>query len=76
MKMKPTLYAVRLPAALTPEVQSGYVFVGVRCKHCEIAYAVALPNTVNNGEAILAAIEWVLANIGPCGAHPTVLCDE
>jgi hypothetical protein len=73
---KPLLFAVRLPAALPPETQSEYVFVGVRCAHCQVAYSVALPNSSNNADAIPNAIEWTKANMGACGAHPTVLYED
>ena len=76
MGMKPLLYAVRLPALLTPEIQAGCIFVGVRCPRCEVAYSVSLPNTSNNAEAIATAIEWAEANIGKCGAHPAVICED
>ena len=70
------LYAVRLPALLTPEVQAGCIFIGVSCPRCNVAYSVSLPNSSNNAEAIPAAIEWAEANIGQCGAHPAVIYED
>lgn len=72
MNSGPVLYAVRLPAILTPESQESYVFVGVRCKECGIAYSVALPNAREYG-AIAGARRWAEQNMGECGAHPAVL---
>ena len=73
---KPMLYAVRLPAVLTPDSQKGYIFVGVRCPRCEVAYSVALPNSANNGEAIPSAIRWAESKLGDCGAHPAVILED
>jgi hypothetical protein len=70
------LYAVRLPALLTAENQQGYIFVGVRCEHCDFAYSVAVQSTADNSAAIPGAIEWTHAHMGPCGAHPAVIYEK
>ena len=61
---------------ITPEVQAGSIFVGVRCPRCAMAYSVSLPNTSKNGEAIPQAIEWAQARMGSCGAHPAVIYED
>jgi hypothetical protein len=73
MNSESVLYAVRLPAILTPESQDSYVFVGVRCKRCGVAYSVALPNSREPSGAISGAKRWAEQNMGECGAHPAVL---
>lgn len=73
MGPEPILYAVRLPAILTPESQESYVFVGVRCPHCGVAYSVAMPNAQEHYESIPDAVQWAEENMGECGAHPAVL---
>ena len=73
MRTDPVLYAVRLPAILTPESQESYVFVGVRCALCGVAYSVAMPNAQEQYEFIPEAVQWAEKNMGECGAHPAVL---
>ena len=76
MIAKPMFYAVRLPAVLTPENRRKYIFVGVRCPLCGVAYSVALPNTSNNAEATSSAIQWAESKMGTCGSHPAVIVED
>ncbi|WP_148210083.1 hypothetical protein [Candidatus Korobacter versatilis] len=67
------IYAVRLPAILTPESLDSYVVIGVRCPRCDVAYSLALPRSRNRREDIALATQWAESNLGECGSHPAVL---
>lgn len=73
MLPNPMLYAVRLPAILTPDSLDSYVVIGVRCPRCEIAYSLALPRTRSRRVDIASATRWAEDNLGECGFHPAVL---
>ena len=67
------IYAVRLPAILTPDSLDSYVVVGIRCPRCEVSYSLALPRSRARQEDIVQATRWAEENIGECGSHPAVL---
>jgi len=71
MLPNPMVYAVRLPAILTPDSLDSYVVIGVRCPHCEVAYSLALPRSRTRDEGV--ATRWAQENLGECGSHPAVL---
>jgi len=73
MLSNPMIYAVRLPAILTPESLDSYVVIGVRCPRCGVAYSLAVPRNRSRRADISSATEWAQANLGECGSHPAVL---
>ncbi len=73
MLSDPMIYAVRLPAILTPESLDSYVVVGVRCPRCGVAYSLAIPKSRSHSEEITSATRWARTNLGECGSHPAVL---